>query len=33
MELYYRIRLITDYISGMTNDFELNEYQTLNALI
>lgn len=32
MELYYRIRLITDYISGMTDDFALNEYQTLKAL-
>lgn len=32
MELYYRIRLITDYISGMTDDFALNEYQTLMAL-
>lgn len=31
MELYYRIRLITDYISGMTDDFALNEYQTLMA--
>lgn len=32
MELYYRIRLITDYISGMTDDFALNEYRTLMAL-
>lgn len=32
MELYYRIRLITDYISGMTDDFALAEYQTLMAL-
>lgn len=32
MERYYRIRLITDYISGMTDDFALNEYQTLMAL-
>lgn len=32
MELYYRIRLITDYISGMTDDYALNEYQTLSAL-
>lgn len=32
MELYYRIRLVTDYISGMTDDFALNEYQTLIAL-
>ncbi|MDD4950775.1 dGTPase [Sulfuricurvum sp.] len=32
LELYYRIRLLTDYISGMTDDFALNEYQTLMAL-
>jgi len=32
MECYYRIRLVTDYISGMTDDFALNEYQTLMAL-
>ena len=32
MERYYRIRLVTDYISGMTDDFALNEYQTLMAL-
>jgi len=32
MERYYRIRLVTDYISGMTDDFALNEYQTLIAL-
>jgi dGTPase len=28
MEWYYRVRLITDYISGMTDDFALKEYQT-----
>lgn len=32
LEWYYRVRLITDYISGMTDDFALNEYQTLLAL-
>ncbi len=32
MEWYYRVRLITDYISGMTDDFALNEYRTLMAL-
>jgi len=32
MELYYRIRLITDYVSGMTNDFALHEYRTLMVL-
>ncbi|MCK4875293.1 MAG: dGTPase, partial [Sulfurimonas sp.] len=31
-ELYYRIRLITDYVSGMTDDFALNEYQVLLAI-
>lgn len=32
-EWYYRTRLIIDYISGMTDDFALNEYKTLEALI
>ena len=32
MEWYYRVRLIIDYISGMTDDFALHEYKTLNAL-
>ncbi|MBD3810182.1 MAG: hypothetical protein IE884_06735 [Sulfuricurvum sp.] len=32
LERYYRVRLITDYISGMTDDFALNEYQTLMVL-
>ncbi len=32
MEWYYRVRLITDYISGMTDDFSLAEYRTLSAL-
>lgn len=32
MEWYFRVRLITDYISGMTDDFALKEYQTLMAL-
>lgn len=32
LEWYYRVRLITDYISGMTDDFALKEYQTLMAL-
>lgn len=32
LEWYYRVRLITDYISGMTDDFALNEYKTLMAL-
>jgi dGTPase len=32
-EWYYRARLILDYISGMTDDFALNEYQTLTAMV
>ena len=32
LEWYYRIRLITDYISGMTDDFALKEFQVLSAL-
>jgi len=32
LEWYYRVRLIIDYISGMTDDFALHEYQTLSAL-
>jgi len=30
-EWYYRARLIIDYISGMTDDYALHEYQTLTA--
>ncbi|MFA7571344.1 MAG: dGTPase [Sulfurimonadaceae bacterium] len=32
LEFYYRVRLIIDYISGMTDDFALEEYQILFAL-
>jgi len=32
LEWYYRVRLITDYISGMTDDFALKEFQTLSAV-
>jgi len=32
LEWYYRVRLVTDYVSGMTDDFALNEYKTLLAL-
>lgn len=32
LEWYYRVRLITDYISGMTDDFALEEYKTLLAI-
>jgi len=32
LELYYRIRLITDFISGMTDDFALEEYRVLSAI-
>ena len=31
-EWYYRARLIIDYISGMTDDFALDEFKTLEAL-
>lgn len=32
LEWYYRVRLIIDYISGMTDDFALSEYQVLSAI-
>ena len=32
MEWYYRVRLIIDYVSGMTDDFALHEYQVLTAI-
>lgn len=32
LEWYYRVRLIIDYISGMTDDFALHEYKTLLAI-
>ncbi|EQB40550.1 hypothetical protein M947_01745 [Sulfurimonas hongkongensis] len=32
LEWYYRVRLITDYISGMTDDFALKEFHVLTAL-
>jgi dGTPase len=32
LEWYYRVRLISDYVSGMTDDFALNEYQNLSAM-
>ena len=32
LEFYYRVRLIIDYISGMTDDFALEEYQILSAV-
>ena len=32
LEWYYRVRLITDYISGMTDDFALEEYKILTAM-
>ncbi|MFA7027285.1 MAG: dGTPase [Sulfurovum sp.] len=31
-EWYYRARLLIDFISGMTDEFALKEYQTLSAL-
>ena len=33
IEIYYRSRLLIDYISGMTDDFALEEYQNLSASI
>lgn len=32
LEFYYRVRLIIDYISGMTDDFALEEYKLLLAV-
>jgi len=32
LEWYYRIRLIIDFISGMTDDFALEEYKILSAI-
>jgi dGTPase len=32
LQWYYRVRLIIDYISGMTDDYALEEYQVLYAL-
>lgn len=32
LERYYRTRLLIDYISGMTDDYALNEYQSLSAI-
>lgn len=32
LEFYYRVRLIIDHISGMTDDFALHEYQVLSAI-
>lgn len=32
LEFYYRARLIIDFISGMTDDFALHEYQVLSAI-
>lgn len=32
LERYYRVRLLTDYISGMTDDYALHEYQILSAM-
>ncbi|MDX1809586.1 MAG: dGTPase [Sulfurospirillaceae bacterium] len=32
LEFYHRTRLVIDYISGMTDDFALHEYQVLSAI-
>jgi len=31
LEWYYRVRLVIDYISGMTDDYALHEYKSLSA--
>jgi len=31
LEWYYRARLVIDYISGMTDDYALHEFQSLSA--
>jgi len=32
LEWYHRMRLLIDYISGMTDDFALDEYKVLSAM-
>ncbi len=32
LEWYYRVRLVIDYITGMTDDFALEEYRILMAM-
>ena len=32
LEWYYRARLFIDFISGMTDEYAINEYQTLSAI-
>ena len=32
LEWYYRVRLVIDYISGMTDDYALEEYKILTAI-
>ncbi|HFU75275.1 MAG TPA: dGTPase, partial [Arcobacter sp.] len=32
MEYYFRVRLLIDYISGMTDDYALFEYKSLSAI-
>lgn len=32
LEWYFRMRLILDYVSGMTDHFVLTEYQSLSAI-
>ena len=32
LEFYYRVRLVIDYISGMTDDYALEEYKILHAI-
>lgn len=33
MELYYRVRMIMDYVSGMTDQFALEEFRNLTASV
>jgi dGTPase len=32
LEWYYRARLLIDYVSGMTDHFVMDEYQSLSAI-
>ncbi len=33
LEWYFRVRLVIDYISGMTDDFAFDEYKKLSAIV
>lgn len=32
LTFYYKVRLIIDYISGMTDNYALEEYKVLSAI-